>query len=153
MRPLSMTAQAGLTVLLWGPPGPGKSSRILELGRRLGPPAEVVIAFIREPSGLLGLSPTDRGQAETSLPDWPDGLPPGRKGDRLPGRDLQVASGRAGRPPRGISNITWAVHPVKTHRRLDHGLQTGNGWQRIGNGMATEGMDMVDITDFRARIA
>jgi len=59
LAPLAVAIQARVPVLLWGPPGTGKSSSVLALGRALGVPVEVVIASIREPADFAGLPVPD----------------------------------------------------------------------------------------------
>ncbi len=52
---LAVAVGRGVPVLLWGPPGTGKSSVVRDLADTLDWPCEVVIASIREPSDFAGL--------------------------------------------------------------------------------------------------
>lgn len=66
----AIATQAGLTPLLWGPPGVGKTSFVRALASRLGAHLEVVVPSLREPSDLLGLP--ERGPEGTRFapPAW-----------------------------------------------------------------------------------
>ncbi len=55
MRALIVAIQTGIPVLIWGPPGTGKTSFIYAFTRVLGRWMETVIASIREPSDFAGL--------------------------------------------------------------------------------------------------
>jgi hypothetical protein len=52
---LEVAVAAGVPVLLWGPPGTGKTSAIKAMAEAAGWPCETVIASIREPSDFAGL--------------------------------------------------------------------------------------------------
>lgn len=52
---LAVAVAAGVPVVLWGPPGSGKSSVVQQLAAALDLRCEVVIASIREPSDFAGL--------------------------------------------------------------------------------------------------
>jgi MoxR-like ATPase len=52
---LEVAVAAGVPVLLWGPPGTGKTSAIKAMAAAAGWPCETVIASIREPSDFAGL--------------------------------------------------------------------------------------------------
>lgn len=67
---LALAIQARVPVLLWGPPGVGKSSTVLAIGEALGLPVEVVIASIREPSDFSGLPVIDNGEVRFTPPAW-----------------------------------------------------------------------------------
>lgn len=72
---LSIGVAAGVPVLLWGPPGSGKTSALRALADATGVPCEVVIASIREPSDFAGLpvvASTDDGRGEVHFapPSW-----------------------------------------------------------------------------------
>jgi hypothetical protein len=52
---LGIAVAARVPVLLWGPPGTGKTSTIRAMAEAMGVPCETVIASIREPSDFAGL--------------------------------------------------------------------------------------------------
>ena len=52
---LSIAVQIGQPVLLWGDPGQGKTSVLLQVAAALGRPCEVVVGSIREASDFAGL--------------------------------------------------------------------------------------------------
>lgn len=60
----------GVPVLVWGPPGVGKTAGIMALGRRLGVPVEVVVASIREPADFLGLPVVVGQEVRFAPPAW-----------------------------------------------------------------------------------
>lgn len=70
MEELSIAAQAGVPVLLWGPPGSGKTSHVRALGEALGVRVEVVIASIREPADFSGLPVIREYGVEFAPPSW-----------------------------------------------------------------------------------
>ena len=55
LEALSLAIAVRIPVLLWGPPGAGKSSAVTAMCESAGFPYEVVIASIREPSDFSGL--------------------------------------------------------------------------------------------------
>jgi len=61
---LSAALVTNTPLLLWGPPGVGKTATIQAVARHLDLPLEVVIASIREPSDFAGL-PIVTGEAKT----------------------------------------------------------------------------------------
>lgn len=68
---VSLAIQASTPVLLWGPPGIGKSQRLMALGSALDLPVEVVIASIREPSDFAGLPVVHEGDGvDLCPPRW-----------------------------------------------------------------------------------
>lgn len=67
---VAIAAQARTPVLIWGPPGAGKSSAIVALGASLGLPVEVVIASIREPADFAGLPVVTGGEVGLAPPSW-----------------------------------------------------------------------------------
>ena len=71
---LSLAVAANLPVLLWGQPGIGKSSTLVQLARGLALPLETVIASVHDPSDFAGLpivgaDPASQGVA-MAPPDW-----------------------------------------------------------------------------------
>jgi AAA domain (dynein-related subfamily) len=72
---LGVAAGAGTPVLLWGPPGTGKTSAVRALADAAGWPCEVVIASIREPSDFAGLPVVSGGSVEFAPPRWATRLP------------------------------------------------------------------------------
>lgn len=54
-RAIGIAIQAGIPVLIWGPPGVGKTATINAVGEKLSLPVETIIASIREPSDFAGL--------------------------------------------------------------------------------------------------
>ena len=77
---LSRAIASGVPVLIWGPPGVGKTAAILALGRRLGLPVEVVIASIREPTDFAGLPIVYDGEVRFAPPAWARRLAAAGKG-------------------------------------------------------------------------
>lgn len=69
---LGVALLADVPVILWGPPGQGKSSVIQELADGMGAHLETVIASIREPSDFAGLPVVDPATRTASLaaPSW-----------------------------------------------------------------------------------
>ena len=57
-------------VLIWGPPGVGKSASVIALGRQMGVPVEVVIASIREPADFSGLPVVTEAGVRLEAPAW-----------------------------------------------------------------------------------
>lgn len=53
--------KTNVPILIWGPPGVGKTATITHLANELNLPIEVVIASIREPSDFNGLPVVDGG--------------------------------------------------------------------------------------------
>jgi hypothetical protein len=84
---LGVALLADVPVILWGPPGQGKSSVIRELAAGMGAHLETVIASIREPSDFAGLPVVDPVTRTASLaaPSWAVRL-----------RDAVVEEGRTG---------------------------------------------------------
>jgi hypothetical protein len=69
---LALAVAARVPVLLWGPPGSGKTSVVRSLAAAMGWPCETVIASIREPSDFAGLpvvAPTG-SQVDFAPPRW-----------------------------------------------------------------------------------
>lgn len=72
---LALAVAARVPVLLWGPPGTGKTSVVRALGEAADLPVETVIASIREPSDFAGLPVVNRdgdghAQVELAPPSW-----------------------------------------------------------------------------------
>jgi len=67
---IQVAVQSGTPVLVWGPPGVGKTATIQAVGRAMNLPVEVVIASIREPSDFLGLPIVHDGEARFAPPAW-----------------------------------------------------------------------------------
>ncbi|WP_432522130.1 ATP-binding protein [Kineococcus sp. SYSU DK006] len=69
---LGIALLANVPVVLWGPPGQGKSSVVRELADGMGAHLETVIASIREPSDFAGLPVVDTasGTAALAPPSW-----------------------------------------------------------------------------------
>ncbi|WP_432493841.1 AAA family ATPase [Kineococcus gypseus] len=84
---LGIALLANVPVVLWGPPGQGKSSVVRELAEGMGAHLETVIASIREPSDFAGLPVVDTASGTASLapPSWAVRL-----------RDAVERDGRAG---------------------------------------------------------
>ena len=72
---LQAALQADIPIMLWGPPGIGKSSLVQTVARKLGLPCEVVVGSVREPSDFAGLPVVrDNGgeipEVPMAPPDW-----------------------------------------------------------------------------------
>jgi hypothetical protein len=70
VKALSIAAQTGTPVIIWGPPGAGKTSFVNAFGRALNCQVEVVIASIRDPSDFGGLPYLTSGGVELHAPSW-----------------------------------------------------------------------------------
>jgi hypothetical protein len=70
LEALSLSVAARIPVLLWGPPGTGKSSAVAAMCQTLDIPHEVVIASIREPSDFGGLPVIDGDDVRFAPPRW-----------------------------------------------------------------------------------
>jgi hypothetical protein len=68
---LGVAVAAQVPVLLWGPPGSGKTSAIRAMADVMGWPCQTVIASIREPSDFAGLPVVgDDGRVRFAPPQW-----------------------------------------------------------------------------------
>ena len=70
LEALSLAVAAHVPVLLWGPPGAGKSSAVEDMCRSIDLTFEVVIASIREPSDFSGLPVITENGVEFAPPRW-----------------------------------------------------------------------------------
>jgi len=61
---------ARVPVVLWGPPGQGKTSVIKQIAADQGRHLEVILASIREPQDFAGLPMLNNGVAALMPPDW-----------------------------------------------------------------------------------
>jgi len=82
---LGVAVAARVPVLLWGPPGTGKTATVRALSEAMGWPCETVIAAIREPSDFAGLpvvdrTETGRGRVVFAPPRWAERLAAAGKG-------------------------------------------------------------------------
>lgn len=67
---LGVAIAARVPVLLWGPPGTGKTSAVRAMAEAAGWPCETVIASIREPADFAGLPVVSDGHVEFAPPRW-----------------------------------------------------------------------------------
>ncbi len=81
MAALSVAVAARVPVVLWGPPGTGKTATVRALAQAMGWPCETVIAAIREPSDFAGLPVVERpegtgarGRVVLAPPRWAERL-------------------------------------------------------------------------------
>jgi MoxR-like ATPase len=66
----SIAVAARVPLLLWGPPGAGKTSALQEMAEAAGLLCEVVIASIRDPSDFAGLPVVADGTVTMAPPSW-----------------------------------------------------------------------------------
>lgn len=69
-RSLAVCLAARVPVILWGPPGQGKTSVIRSIAADQGRHLEVLLASIREPQDFAGLPVVADGTARLVPPDW-----------------------------------------------------------------------------------
>ncbi len=69
-RALAVCVAARIPVILWGPPGQGKTSVIRAIAEQQGRHLEVLLASIREPQDFAGLPSISNGRAQLVPPDW-----------------------------------------------------------------------------------
>jgi len=67
---ISICIQAGVPILIWGPPGVGKTAVITAVAEALGLPLEVVLASIREPADFSGLPVIRENGVRMEPPAW-----------------------------------------------------------------------------------
>ena len=65
---------ARVPVILWGPPGQGKTSVIKQIAKDQERHLEVILASIREPQDFAGLPMLSQGTAKLMPPDWAERL-------------------------------------------------------------------------------
>ncbi|TEX51634.1 MAG: hypothetical protein B7C55_04530 [Actinomycetales bacterium mxb001] len=69
-RALAVCLAARVPVILWGPPGQGKTSVIRAIADYQGRHLEILLASIREPQDFAGLPVISDGAARLVAPDW-----------------------------------------------------------------------------------
>lgn len=69
-RALAICLAARVPVILWGPPGQGKTSVIRSIAAYQGRHLEILLASIREPQDFAGLPVIADGAAKLVAPDW-----------------------------------------------------------------------------------
>lgn len=67
---LAVCIEARLPVVLWGPPGQGKTSVLQSIAIKQNRPMETLLASIREPQDFAGLPAIVDGRANLVAPDW-----------------------------------------------------------------------------------
>lgn len=67
---LVISVQADVPVLLWGSPGTGKTSAVVDLALAAGWTHEVVVGAIREPTDFSGLPVVAGGEVRFAPPRW-----------------------------------------------------------------------------------
>lgn len=70
MRTLAAAIKADVPVLLWGPPGVGKTAKLTAAGARSGYHVETVVGSTREPTDFLGLPVEHEGAIVYSPFKW-----------------------------------------------------------------------------------
>lgn len=70
LQALAIAVSAKIPVILWGPPGQGKSAAIRELATQTGRHLETVISSVREPSDFVGIPYVVNGTTSFVPPDW-----------------------------------------------------------------------------------
>jgi hypothetical protein len=67
---LGVCVEANVPVILWGPPGQGKTSVIRALAEKSNRHLEIILASIREPQDFAGLPSIVNGRMSLVAPDW-----------------------------------------------------------------------------------
>lgn len=67
---LGVCVEANVPVILWGPPGQGKTSVIKALAEKADRHLEIILASIREPQDFAGLPSIVHGKMTLVAPDW-----------------------------------------------------------------------------------
>ena len=67
---LGVCVEANVPVILWGPPGQGKTSVIKALAEKSNRHLEIILASIREPQDFAGLPSIVNGKMSLVAPDW-----------------------------------------------------------------------------------
>lgn len=71
---LSLAVGANVPVIVWGPPGCGKTTTVTAMAHANGWPLEIVIASIREPSDFAGLPHLKGEGVALAAPRWAERL-------------------------------------------------------------------------------
>ena len=69
-RALEICIASRIPVILWGPPGQGKTSVIRAIAKHQNRHLEILLASIREPQDFAGLPSIHDGRAHLVPPDW-----------------------------------------------------------------------------------
>jgi hypothetical protein len=69
-KTLIVCIAARIPVIIWGPPGQGKTSVIKRIAADQGRSLEIILASIREPQDFAGLPMLSNGVATIRPPDW-----------------------------------------------------------------------------------
>ena len=67
---INVCIEARIPVILWGPPGQGKTSVIRALASARKRHLEVLLASIREPQDFAGMPSVNNGVVELIPPNW-----------------------------------------------------------------------------------
>jgi len=67
---LGVCVEANVPVILWGPPGQGKTSVIKALAIKADRHLEIILASIREPQDFAGLPSIVNDRMTLVAPDW-----------------------------------------------------------------------------------
>lgn len=67
---LAVCIEARIPVILWGPPGQGKTSVLNSIAEKQSRTMETLLASIREPQDFAGLPSVVNGRANLVAPDW-----------------------------------------------------------------------------------